>query len=181
MICPRCWGSRHEPGGDLNACLRCGGLGEATDSLLGPDFRLSEFLISQTAIRRGIPNDPPGEALGNLCVLIRALESFRPATGPLHVDSGYRSRSLNIAIGGAPNSAHVLGCAADLIPRVISHRDLFDLICKCGVAFDQLIWEYGAWIHFGVCGPGGVQRGERLMIFSSGGYEPFDPNDPRVR
>ena len=78
-------------------------------------FDLAEFTLSQEAARRGIDNTPPDEVLENLYILAMALEEVRARLGcPIVISSGYRSPALNAAVGGAPNSAHVLGYAADL-------------------------------------------------------------------
>ena len=72
---------------------------------------------------------------------------------PIVISSGYRCPELNILIGGAKHSHHLLGCAADLIAgSPDDHRRLFRLIQEthelCGLEFTQLILEPGArWIH----------------------------------
>jgi hypothetical protein len=181
MTCPRCWGKKSDPLNAGNACLGCTGTGFASDSQLSAHFLLSEFLISQTAIRRGIPNDPPPGVLSCLGGLAQVLEPIRLQAGTLHVDSGYRCVSLNLAVGGAMSSAHLTGCAADLVPLAISKIGLFNLVVASKLPFDQVIWEYGSWVHVGVLGPGGCQRREQLMIFPGTGYLPFNMQDPRVQ
>ena len=69
------------------------------------------------------------------------------------VSSGYRCKELNALVGGAKNSHHLLGCAADLIAgNKADHRRLFSLIQQLHeqgkIRFTQLIWEGdGRWIH----------------------------------
>ena len=54
--------------------------------------------------------------------LYALLEEIRAEFGaPICVNSGYRSPEHNKAVGGAPNSYHVKGQAADIRPR--RHRD----------------------------------------------------------
>ena len=188
MPCPRCWSSRTEPGGSQNPCILCAGTGATADQELGPHYRLSEFLASQTAVRRCIPNDPSPEVVGGLQRLVsEVLEPLRPRTGPLQVDSGYRSNNLNTAVGGSATSAHRFlygASASDLKPApgsAVTLRQLFEIIRTSGIPFDQLIWEFGHWVHVGQFGPGGRQSGAVEMIFNDGrGYRPFDPDDPRV-
>lgn len=108
----------------------------------------------------------------------RYFEPARAVLGPIRVNSLYRCPSLNRAIKGAKNSRHVLGLAADIYPL---HRTLLDSM-KCLIAlgiYDQVIWEYGRWIHIGA--PiSGVPRLEKLMILEPGKYEQFCADDPRV-
>ena len=47
--------------------------------------------------------------------LIRVLQGLRAVLGcPINVNSGYRTETHNKAVGGSPNSAHLLGKAADI-------------------------------------------------------------------
>ena len=82
------------------------------------------------------------------------LDPIREAWGePIVVSSGYRCKELNALVGGAKNSHHLLGCAADLIAgSKAEHRKLFNLIRQMQqegkIWFTQLIWEGdGRWIH----------------------------------
>ena len=71
-------------------------------------------------------------------------------TCALHVDSGYRSVTINADVGGAADSAHLTGCAADVIPIGMDLRAAFDAIKISGLPFDQLILECNAWLHLSV-------------------------------
>lgn len=117
---------------------------------LSPHFTLAELLESQTATRRGIDNTPSPTVLANLARLAAFLEQVRTvAGGPLTVSSGYRSPALNKAIGGAANSAHVLGLAADINSPGVAPKTLAKVIQAAGLPFDQLIYE-GTWVHVGL-------------------------------
>jgi zinc D-Ala-D-Ala carboxypeptidase len=136
-----------------------------------PHFTLAEFLRSQVATRRGIDNRPGIAASNNLPALMRFMERVRRALGnnPIQITSGYRSPALNAAVGGAANSAHILGCAADFVcpdygsPYQIC-RDLQQL-----VGFDQLIME-GDWVHISIPDAGRAPRHQVLIArFANGG------------
>ena len=114
-------------------------------------FDLWEMTRSTTAERRGISNAPSHDDLKRLHYLMeKCLDPIREAWGkPIAVNSGYRSRVLNIAVGGAPTSQHLTGEAADITTgSVAGNRQLFDIIQNIGVSFDQLIDEDNyCWIH----------------------------------
>ena len=118
-------------------------------------FTISELTASATAQREGIDNRPPASAYHLLHVLVeQLLDPIREAWGaPIIVSSGYRCKELNALVGGAKNSHHMLGCAADLIAgSKADHRRLFNLIRQMQqegkIRFTQLIWEGdGRWIH----------------------------------
>lgn len=116
---------------------------------LSPHFTLDELTASQTAARRAIDNSAPPYVVENLRRLAQLLEQVRTKLGvPLIISSGYRSPALNAAVGGAKNSQHLVGEAADFIapgfgsPISICSR----LVDATEVEFDQLIQE-GTWVH----------------------------------
>ena len=133
---------------------------------LSEHLSLKEVTKSNTATRRGISNQPTQQHLQNLVIL--AKEVFEPIRAhfnePIYVSSGYRSRALNKAIGGAhkyidgkyvATSQHCKGEALDLDQdyrnTCVSNRDIYFFI-KDNLDFDQLIWEGGnddspAWVH----------------------------------
>ena len=124
---------------------------------------------------------PPEDVIANIERF--AQDYFEPARmfcGPLRVNSLYRCPGLNAAIGGSPTSRHMVGLAADLWPVRMPLRHAFERISESVVGIDQLIYEFGRWIHLGACPVGITPRGQRLMIFSQGSYEPWNPRDPRV-
>ena len=110
-------------------------------------FCIEELTASATAQREDIDNRPPECAYHLLHVLVeQLLDPIREAWGePIVVSSGYRCKELNTLVGGAKNSHHMLGCAADLIAgNKADHRRLFKLIQQMQqegkIRFTQLIW-----------------------------------------
>src|SRR5260221_11699355 len=120
---------------------------------LSPNFELAEFVVSRDASVRGIDNTPPPALIANLSKLALALERVRAtalAGAPILITSGYRCQRLNTLVGGSPNSAHMLGSAADFIaPHFGSLTDICHAIVRHDLPFDQLIYEYD-WVHFGL-------------------------------
>lgn len=109
-------------------------------------FTIEEMEHSDTAKKNGIDNTSNGETRTNLIHLIEdCLDPIRDSWGnPINVTSGYRCSRLNKMIGGATNSQHQLGEAADIVVK--NNQDLFEMILDKGFLFDQLILEPG-WIH----------------------------------
>lgn len=116
-------------------------------------FSLQEFTRSDTARCLGIDNTPPPEAIDNLRRLcIHVLEPLRRHVAhPIHINSGYRCPTLNLAVVGRPESLHLQGCAADLrIPSTREGREWMTwIIDHC--TFNKVIWETADrrryWIH----------------------------------
>jgi hypothetical protein len=130
-------------------------------------FELAEMTRSDTAQREGIANEPDTaarEELRKLCIDI--LDPLREALGkPITVNSGYRGPVLNRRIGGASNSQHVEGKAADIQCSGTPVLGLFQQIIRLGLPFDQLIYEARSatarWVH--VSHNAGGNRGQ-IMI-----------------
>ena len=111
---------------------------------LSEHFTLEEFVRSRKAQARGINNNPSAEAVEWMKKLSQqVLEPLRLAWGqPIFITSGYRSSRLNSSVGGARNSQHRLGQAADIVADLsLLNYDLGQLIIELGLPFDQLIFE----------------------------------------
>jgi hypothetical protein len=130
-------------------------------------FTLDELTASQVATRRGIDNKPTVTIVRNLTRVAETLEQVRVlAERPLTVSSGYRCPDLNRWVGGAANSAHVQGLAADISCAGLAPRELARLIQQSAIAFDQLIYE-GTWVHIGLAD--GAPRRQVLTAHFDGG------------
>lgn len=136
-------------------------------------FTMGELERSATAERLGYDNTIPDNLRPNAVRLMDYLDKVREAYGaPIIVSSGYRSEDLNGAVGGATNSQHMQGLAADLI--VPDLERLFRTIRALG-GFDQLIWEHPKgkrWVHVSVNYAGERPRGQ-VLDYDGRGYKPF--------
>ena len=135
---------------------------------LSKNFSLAELVASQVATRKGIDNTPAPAIVTNLTRLAALLEQVRALVGaPIAISSGYRSPALNKAVGGAANSAHVLGLATDISTAKLTPKALTLLIRQSDIAFDQLIYE-GTWVHIGLS-KGAPRRQVLTAKFAGGG------------
>jgi len=149
--------------------------GDVPDDHLSPHFTLAEFIASDTAAMQGIDNTPDEAALEQLEATAELMELVRAQCGgnPVLISSGYRCPALNSAVGGASNSAHLYGCAADFtIPAFGSVLDVCNAIGPFLVEWnvDQLIYENAAWVHIGRAIPPSEPRAQCLTINSGGTY-----------
>lgn len=136
---------------------------------LSPNFDLARLTYSDTARERGIANHPLSEHLPHLRQLAAALEEVQALLGaPLTINSGYRSPELNAAVGGVPRSLHAQGLAADLVcPAFGTPLEIARAIAASAIVYDQIIHEFGRWVHFGLALPGIAPRRQLLTICSS--------------
>lgn len=115
----------------------------------------NEFVHSHTAKMKGIKNKPSQSHIENAQAL--ALNVFEPLRawvgGPIKINSFFRSKTLNAAIGGSTTSQHCKGEAVD-IDDTFGYRtnaEMFWYIVN-NLEFDQIIWEFGTndnpdWVH----------------------------------
>lgn len=116
---------------------------------LGEYFTLEEMTRSDAATRAGIKNQPNAaqtEALRKL--VINILDPLRRAAGtPVKVNSGFRSAAVNKLVRGSLTSQHSLGEAADIVIPGLTNEQIMQLVKKNNLPFDQMIEEFGSWIH----------------------------------
>ena len=114
-----------------------------------------EGVNSRTADRLNLENIPNTEQLK--CMKDIAEDVFEPlrkwVNGPIKINSFFRGKPLNTAIGGSKNSQHMKGQAMDIDDTFgyESNANMYHYI-KDNLDFDQLIWEFGTdknpnWIH----------------------------------
>ena len=122
---------------------------------LSKNFTLNELTHSSTANYHKVDNVPDRWELDNLKKLCHdILQPIRDKWGDsIFVTSGYRNPILNRLVGGASNSQHMLGEAADLTSSSkSSNKKLFNMILQMikdgEITVGQLISEKNySWIH----------------------------------
>ena len=121
---------------------------------LSRNFTLSELTKSDTAIRKGINNNPNAEQIEKLKALCEnILHPLRDHFGRVKITSGYRSVELCAAIGSSARSQHAKAEAADFECPGVDNAELADWIHR-ELPYDQLILEFytpgepnSGWIH----------------------------------
>lgn len=110
-----------------------------------PDFTLEEMSATAT----GLPNVPNRtERAALLALAEHVLQPLRDAIGkPVYISSAFRSAAVNRAVGGVAGSQHRKGQAADIHVEGMSSMALARRIVALGLPFDQLIEEFGQWVH----------------------------------
>ena len=147
---------------------------------LSRNFTLSELTKSDTAIRKGINNNPNAEQIEKLKALCEnILQPVRDHFGRVKVTSGFRSVELCLAIGSSQNSQHARAEAADFECPGVDNAELADWIHK-NLPYDQLILEFytpgepnSGWIHCSWID--GTPRASRLWAYRSEGKTKYKP------
>ena len=107
-----------------------------------------------TKTNAGLLNNPDDIALLNMIALAkRVFEPLREwYKKPIIVNSFYRSKLVNLRVGGVSTSQHVKGEAIDITAHNKEDNRILFFHIKNNIEFDQLIWEkgnadYPDWIH----------------------------------
>ena len=137
---------------------------------LTENFTLEEMIASDTADRKGLDNTPNATELANLMRTAALLEQVRKVINkPIKVNSGFRSKAVNDAVGSKDTSQHRIGCAADIKVTGMSPREVVQACIDAKLPFDQIIEEFNSWTHISVTDvPARPPRLQALTIDNAG-------------
>lgn len=137
---------------------------------LSPHFTLAELSHSNTATRLDIDNTPLAEEIANLEILAEGLEQVRTKldSRPILISSGFRCLELNRALKSKDTSYHILGLAADFTSTYGNVQEIMRRLADSSIQFDQLILEFGRWIHIAFPKQGEKPRRQMMRIGRSG-------------
>lgn len=138
---------------------------------LSANFTLEELTRSDVAERNGWDNCPNEAEIDNLRRLASLLQQVKAAVGgkPVMINSGFRSKQVNDAVGSKDSSQHRIGCAADIRVPGMKPREVVEACIAAGVPFDQIILEFDSWTHISVPNAAdGTPRGSKLIIDKKG-------------
>lgn len=145
---------------------------------LSPHFQLEEFLRSEVAARQGLEvkiEDP--QILDHLKMwCLQVGEPLREKLGrPLVILSGYRPEWLNRMVGGAKDSEHLDGRAADIIVPGLTPLQVCTVVSCSLIPFNQCIHEFppAGWCHVSVPAPGMAAKRQLLTATSVGGITEY--------
>ena len=129
-------------------------------------FTLEELTITD---HRELENTPNETELANLKRLAEFLETVKTVLGgkPIMVNSAFRSKAVNDAVGSKDTSQHRIGCAADIRVPGITPDEVVKAIIASGIGYDQVIREFDRWTHISIPNAG-APRKQALIIDKAG-------------
>jgi len=136
--------------------------------LLTPHFSLEELTVTD---HREFDNIPNSSEINNLKRLAEMLEEVKTLLGgkPIIVNSAFRSKQVNDAVGSKDTSQHRIGCAADIRVPGVTPDEVVKAVIASGIAYDQIIREFNSWTHVSVPNnPSGTPRKQALIIDKQG-------------
>ena len=101
---------------------------------------------------REFDNTPNEAELANLKRLAAFLEEVKTVLGgkPIMVNSAFRSKQVNDAVGSKDSSQHRVGCAADIRVPAMTPDQVVQAIIASDLGYDQVIREFDRWTHISV-------------------------------
>jgi uncharacterized protein YcbK (DUF882 family) len=135
-----------------------------------PHFTLAELTHTD---HREFDNTPNETETANLQRLAEFLEVVKTTLGgkPIMVNSAFRSKQVNDAVGSKDSSQHRIGCAADIrVPGMTPDEVVKALI---DLPYDQIIREFDRWVHISVPNVAGAAPRRSKLIIDKAGTRPY--------
>ena len=142
---------------------------------LSENFSLEELTNSETAARNNWDNTPNATELANLVRLAAFLEEVKAVLGgkPVMINSAFRSKMVNDAVGSRDTSQHRIGCAADIRVPSMTPDEVVKAVIKSGIGYDQVIREFDRWTHISIPNTAGGTPRRQALIIDKTGTRPF--------
>ena len=139
---------------------------------LSEHFTLDELTHTD---HREFDNVPNESELANLKRLAAFLETVKSAIGgkPIIVNSAFRSKQVNDAVGSSDRSQHRLGCAADIRVPQMSPDEVVKSIIAANLPFDQVIREFDRWTHVSIPNTADAKPRNQKLIIDKTGTRPY--------
>lgn len=139
---------------------------------LTPHFTLEELTFTD---HREFDNTPNDKELANLVRLADFLEQVKIVLGgkPVMVNSAFRCKQVNDAVGSKDTSQHRLGCAADIRVPGMKPDEVVRAIRASGIVFDQLIREFDRWTHVSIPNDDSTTARKQVLIIDSHGTRAY--------
>jgi putative chitinase len=139
---------------------------------LSEHFTLEELTHTD---HRELSNEPNESETENLKRLAAFLEQVKTVLGgkPVMVNSAFRSKAVNDAVGSKDTSQHRIGCAADLRIPGMEPNEVVKAVIASGIEYDQIIREFDRWTHISVPNKATDNPRRQALIIDKAGTRPY--------
>ena len=139
---------------------------------LSDHFTLEELTHTD---HRQFENTPNASELANLVRLAGFLEKLKALLGnkPVMINSAFRSKQVNDAVGSKDSSQHRVGCAADLRIPNMTPDEVVRAVIASDLPFDQVIREFDRWTHISIPNTTDAKPRRQALIIDRNGTRPF--------
>ena len=139
---------------------------------LSSHFTLEELTHTD---HREFDNTPNESELANLVRLAEFLEKVKTALGgkPVMINSAFRCKQVNDAVGSKDTSQHRIGCAADIRVPGMTPDEVVRTVIASGLEFDQVIREFDRWTHISIPNNAADKARKQALIIDKSGTRQF--------
>lgn len=139
---------------------------------LTPHFTLDELTHTD---HRDLDNTPNENEIANLRRLADFLEQVKVVLGgkPIMVNSAFRSKAVNDAVGSKDTSQHRVGCAADIRVPGMTPDEVVKAVIASKIGYDQVIREFDRWTHISVPNTEDAAPRHQALIIDKSGTRPY--------
>ena len=124
---------------------------------------------------RELSNEPNESEIENIKRLAAFLEQVKTVLGgkPVMVNSAFRSKAVNDAVGSKDSSQHRIGCAADIRVPDMTPDQVVQTIIASKIGYDQIIREFDRWTHISVPNNAADNPRHQALIIDKSGTRPY--------
>lgn len=135
---------------------------------LTPHFTLEELTHTD---HRELSNEPNAIEMENLTRLAAFLEQVKTVLGgkPIMVNSAFRSKAVNDAVGSKDTSQHRIGCAADIRVPGMTPDQVVKAVIASDLGYDQVIREFDRWTHISIPNTESINPRKQALIIDKAG------------
>jgi zinc D-Ala-D-Ala carboxypeptidase len=139
---------------------------------LSDHFTLEELTFTE---HREFDNTPNANEIANLVRLAAFLEEVKTVLGdkPVMINSAFRCKQVNDAVGSKDTSQHRIGCAADIRVPGMTPDEVVQAVMAAGIGYDQIIREFDRWTHISVPSHAGDNPRRQALIIDKQGTRPY--------
>lgn len=139
---------------------------------LSEHFTLEELTHTD---HRQFDNTPNATEMANLVRLAAFLEEVKSVLGnkPVMINSAFRCKEVNDAVGSKDSSQHRIGCAADIRVPSMTPDEVVKAVIASGISYDQIIREFDRWTHISIPSVAGDNPRKQALIIDRTGTRPY--------
>jgi len=137
-----------------------------------PHFTLEELTHTD---HRELDNTPNESEIANIQRLAEFLEQVKEVLGgkPIMVNSAFRSKAVNDAVGSKDTSQHRIGCAADIRVPAMTPDQVVRAVIASSLPYDQIIREFDRWTHVSIPNTPEAKPRKQALIIDKAGTRAF--------
>ena len=135
-------------------------------------FTLEELTITEHRQFDNIPNKAEKANLKRLAVFLEEVKTLLGGK-PIMVNSAFRSKQVNNAVGSKDSSQHRQACAADIRVPSMTPDEVVKAIIASNLGYDQVIREFDRWTHISIPNVAGAAPRKSKLIIDKLGVRPY--------